>query len=93
MNNTIKDEGLIEAVLERLNKQRLPRLLALQEKVDGGRSLNAIDLEYLERAIKDAMELKPLIDRHSEYHSLLMSVIGIYTDITEKDLQIEKSRK
>ncbi|VAW63669.1 hypothetical protein MNBD_GAMMA09-1100 [hydrothermal vent metagenome] len=93
MNNSTQDTGVIEAILERLYKQRLPRLLALQEKVDNGTSLNAIDLEYLEHSIKDARSMKSLADRHPEYQSLLMKVIGLYTDITEKDLQIEKNRK
>ena len=35
MNNSTMDAGLIEVLLERLEKQRLPRLLAIKEKVEG----------------------------------------------------------
>ena len=40
MNDSTTDAGLIEVLLERLEKQRLPGLLALKEKVDGGGSLD-----------------------------------------------------
>ena len=59
MNNSKEDEGLIQVLLEKLEKQRLPRLFALKEKVDAGESLDDSDLDYLETAIKDARKVIP----------------------------------
>jgi hypothetical protein len=90
MNNSTTDAGLIEVLLERLEKQRLPRLLALKKKVDEGSSLDDLDLDFLEKSIADARKVIPIIDRHPEYQSLATKVMELYKDISEKALQIEK---
>jgi hypothetical protein len=36
MTDTSKEAGVIMALEERFEKQRLPRLLSLKDKVDGG---------------------------------------------------------
>ena len=91
MSDPTMDAGLIEVILERLEKQRLPRLLDIQKKVDEGTSLNDRDLDFLESSIKDANKIIPIIDRHPEYQKLAIQVMTLYKDITEKALQIEKS--
>ncbi len=91
MSDPTMDIGLIEVILERLEKQRLPRLLYIQKKVDEGTSLDDLDLNFLESSMKDANKLIPIIDRHPEYQTLAAEVMSLYKDITEKALQIEKS--
>jgi hypothetical protein len=91
MNDLTTDAGLIEVLLERLEKQRLPRLLTLKEKVDGGESLDDMDLDFLESSIADARKVIPIIDRNPEYQPLATKVMELYKDISEKALQIEKS--
>ena len=91
MNDSTMDTGLIEVLLERLEKQRLPRLLAIKEKVDGGRSLDDFDVDFLEKAMADARSFIPVIDRHPEYQPLAAKVMELYKTITEKALEIEKN--
>ncbi len=88
-----KDIGLLVVLMERLEKQRLPRILSLKEKVDGGEALNEMDLDFLEKVMSDAKKALPLIDRHPEYQQLASKLVGLYNDITEKDLQLEKGSK
>ena len=90
MNDSTLDTGLIQVLLERLEKQRLPRLLALKKKVDEGSSLDDLDLDFLENSITDARKAIPIIDRNPEYQSLAAQVMALYKDISEKALQIEK---
>ena len=90
MEISIIDEGVIEVILEKLEKQRLPRLLVLKEKVDGGRSLEDFDLDFLEISIADAKKTIPLINRHPEYHALAAHVMCLFEDISAKALAIEK---
>jgi hypothetical protein len=90
MNQTNEDAGLITVLLERLEKQRLPRLLALQEKVDGGEPLDDYDLEYLEQVFSDAGKIETLIERHPDYKPLVARVLGLYNEVTSKALENEK---
>lgn len=78
------------ALVVRLEKQRLPRLLELQECVDAGKTLNEFDLEYLKNSIEETLKIKPLLDRHPEYQSLEMKLIGLYKDVSSKALQLEQ---
>ncbi len=89
MNDSSMDTGLIEVLLERLEKQRLPRLLAIKEKVEGGHSLDDFDVDFLEKSMKDARSFMPIIDRHPEYQSLAAKVMELYKSISEKALEIE----
>jgi hypothetical protein len=91
MNQSTLDAGLIATLLERLEKQRLPRLLALKEKVDGGEPLDDLELEFLGKAVADAQDVLPIIDRHPEYQQLTTQVVTLYKEISEKALQLEKN--
>ena len=91
MNNSTTDTGLIEVLLERLEKQRLPKLLTINEKVDAGKPLDDIELEFLENSIKDARKAIPLIDRNPGYQHLAAQVMALYKEIIDKALLIEKN--
>ena len=91
MSDSIKDEGLLEVLLERLEKQRLPRLLEIKAKVDAGNALEDFDLDFLERSILDAKKAIPTIDRHPQYQSLATKVVDLYKTISDKALEIEKN--
>ena len=90
MSEPSKEDGVILALIERFEKQRLPRLQALREKVNGGELLDDEDIEFLDTVIHDAQQSKPLIDRHPEWQSFCANVVHLYETITEKALENEK---
>ncbi len=92
MTDTSKEVGVIMALEERFEKQRLPRLLALKDKVDAGDVLDDSDIEFLEQVINDAMRSKPLMDRHPGWQGFCAYVIHLYEEITEKALRNEEKR-
>ena len=85
-----KEDGVILALIERFEKQRLPRLRTLKGKIDAGELLSDEDLEFLDTVIHDAQHSKPLIDKHPEWQAFCAEVLHLYETITEKALDNEK---
>ena len=88
--NTSKDEGVIAVLIERFNKERLPRMLRLKEKVDSGEKLGDMDINFIKEVFKDANHVLPLGDRHPEYQDLIAKIIRLYHEITEQALKNEQ---
>jgi hypothetical protein len=78
-------------LIERLESQRLPRALALKEKVDQGGRLDDFDIAFLEEVFSDSQEVQPLMERHPEHQEIAAKMMGLYHDITEKALANERS--
>jgi hypothetical protein len=94
MSHPTDDAGIIQALLERLNSQRLPLALAMKDKVDAGEILSGYDISKLDEMLSDAQALQPLIERnlnaHPEHQGLVVSILQLYTQITERAMENEK---
>ena len=89
MTDTSNDAALIQVLVDRLEKIRLPIALELKEKVDRGELLNDREIEYLEEVLGDVNQVKPLLDRHPEWQELAARMTTLYSDITTKALENE----
>ena len=87
-----KDIGVITALMERLVKYRLPRVLAIRERVDGGAVLEEQELDFLERILEDAQEAAPFFEHHPEYSEVIGKVLSLYRHITSKALENERGQ-
>lgn len=83
------DTGVIFTLLERMRKQRLPRVLDIKARVDAGGTLDSFDIEFLNEVFADANRLKPLWGRHPELNDIAGQLIRIYHEITERALANE----
>ena len=90
MSTSQKDEGTIEVLLKRLNDERLPRALKLQDKVNGGERLDDADLAFLNAVFHDASGVQHLITKHPQYQTLVTRLISLYSEITRKALENEQ---
>ena len=79
-----KEAGIIQALAERLEKQRLPMALKLKEKVDQGGLLNDADIAFLEEVFAGSAQLKPMLDAHPEWQELAARMTRLYNEITAK---------
>lgn len=86
MSNDNEDTGMIEAILQRLNDFRLPRLLELKERMDVGEVPSDYDLEFLEQVLEDSRSVQGIIQRHPEVQPLAAKVTALYHEITSKAL-------
>jgi len=91
--STNKEAGVIQALVERLEKQRLPMALALKEKVDQGGLLSEADIAFLEEVLAGSAQLKPMLDTHPEWQDLAARMIGLYGEIIAKALENEQGAK
>lgn len=90
MNDSSNDAGLIQVLVERLEKQRLPRALAIKQSVDRGEPLGDMDLDFLQEVLRDAGQIAPLVQAYPEWQDLAGRMMQLYKSITEKALENEK---
>ncbi len=86
MTSAENEQGVLAVLVERLEKQRLPRVLDIKARVDKGETLTDPDIAFLGEVMEDAMKVKPLIDNHPEYQELARKVTGLYKEVTDKAL-------
>jgi hypothetical protein len=90
MSASQKDAGTIQAMLQRLNNQRLPRALELKARVDRGEKLLDGDIDFLQAVFADASQAQAYAEKYPEYGALVTRLISLYSEITSKALENER---
>jgi hypothetical protein len=93
MAEVSKDLGVLAVLATRMTEERLPKALAIKERIDKGGVLNDMDLNFLEQIIKEAGELKPIMDRNPAARDIGAQMLHLYREITEKALANEKAKQ
>ena len=90
MNESVKQQAIKQALFERFEKHRLPRILDIKKSVDAGHPLSKMDTEFLEELIHDAQDNKHYVAESPEDIQVLFTkVIQLYKEIIETALKIE----
>lgn len=90
MSDPKHDAGVIAALVQRFERHRLPRALAIMDRVDSGATLRAADIEFLRRVFRDAEYVRPWANRHPEYQGLVVRSVSLYRQITARALDNEQ---
>lgn len=90
MSDSANEISVIYALIERFEKQRLPRLLEIKKRVDMGGILSELDIQFMYEIAQDTQRSKRLIDRHPEWHRFCAEVIHLFEEVAEKALENEK---
>lgn len=89
MYYALKQEGVLEVLMERFEKQRLPRILDIKKMVDRGEVLFKLDIIFLEEVFHDTQQYKQFVDEHPEFQKLYACVAHLYDEIAKKALENE----
>lgn len=84
--------GISEVLIERFEKDRLPRILRIKERVELGLALDDAELVFLQRIMSDAQENQMLVTSIPGCQDLFARVVHLYRDITAKALENEELR-
>jgi hypothetical protein len=93
MSEDAADQGIIQAVVDRLEKLRLPMALELQEKVNRGETLNDLDLAFLENVLNDSRKIGGMLDKYPAWQPLAARMMSLYNEITTKALENEQGSR
>jgi hypothetical protein len=93
MAEVSKETGTIAVLAKRMVEERLPKALALQERINKGGLLNDLDLAFLEEVVKDAAAIKPLLKDNQRLTEVAASMVRLYKEISDKALENEKAQK
>ena len=93
MSDVSKDKGVITVLAKRMVEERLPKALELKARIDKGATLNDMDLRFLEQVLKDAEQIKPLMQKDPKVLEVAGRMVELYGEITAKALKNEKAKK
>jgi len=82
------DDATSKALIDRLNA-RLPRMLELQRRVDGGARLEDTDIDYLKDMLEDANRSRAYIARHPDLQPLAGQLVSLYGHIVQRATENE----
>jgi hypothetical protein len=93
MAKVSKETGVFAALARRMTDERLPKALALKERVERGERLNELDLAFLEQVVQDARKIQPMIHSNPRAQEIAGRMLQLYNEITQKALENEQAAK
>ena len=91
MSHQTDDTATLQALLDRLVKFRLPRAMALKQRVDAGERMSDSDIAFMKESLEDAQDGQHFVARNPEFHALGAQLVQLYEEIVEKATQNEKN--
>ena len=91
MTMLMKDLGIAQVMLQKLNEQRLPHALDMKKRVDKGELLTYYDQEFLKEVAEEVRFIPALLQRLPQFQPLANQVFALFEHITAKGLENEKA--
>lgn len=93
MKESVDASGSMNALIENMAEQALPRLSEIKTKVDTGGGLSDVDIRFMSQVTHYAQRSKRLIDRLPEWQEFFTEVLRLHGEIVDKAIDnVEKAR-
>ena len=93
MAEVSKEVGVIAVLAKRMVEERLPKALALKDRVDKGAVLDDLDIAFLQQVVDDANKVKPLMKSDPRVLETAGRMLQLYREISEKALANEQGQQ
>ena len=87
------DQGILSVLAKRLVDERLPKAIALKEKVDQGNVLEDRDIAFLEQVLADSRSIPLSVRDDPQFQDIGVRMLNLYSEITSKALENEKAQQ
>lgn len=81
--------GIIQSLVQEFEQHRLPRLFRLKDKLDSGKAISDVDIEYLCKEIKDAGLAMHMTVNYPELQEFCLSMSHLYKEICDEAMENE----
>ena len=92
MAKVSKKAGVTAVLAKRMIEQRLPKALAMKEKVERGELLNDFDLKLLETVVTESRTLGDVIEKDPLARDVAARMLQLYNEITTRALENERAQ-
>ena len=83
------DEGVIEALLERITTVIIPKVMAIKAKIDRGEKLSDYDIQVLLQIYERNLRNREIFHRYPEYDKLETELMALYAKVIQSGLNNE----
>ena len=87
-----KDKGVIFVLLDRFNKQRLPRAKEMKKRVDAGELLTELDHSFIKEVFDEGRKIEQIVERNPEYRELYNNAFNLWHEVINKDRENQKNK-
>jgi len=88
-----KETGTLVVLAKRMVEERLPKALALKEKVDRGEALADTDIAFLEQVLADARNIPQGLKQDPKFQDIAGRMLQLYKEIMAKAMENETAKK